>query len=174
MEVKESEKSHQYLTFVLADEVYGVEVSKVREVLELIDITRVPRMPEFMRGVINLRGGVVPVIDLGLKFEMNALVNTVNTCIIVLEIEVNGDEVVVGALADSVREVIELESEQIEPAPRIGTSLDTEFIKGIGKQGDEFIIVLNIDRIFSAGELAAVQLEEVTADMAEASQESGS
>ncbi len=172
MEAKENEKTNQYLTFMLAEEVYGVEVSKVREVLELIDITKVPRMPDFMRGVINLRGGVVPVIDLGLKFEMNAIVNTVNTCIIVLEITVNGDEVVVGALADSVREVIELESEQIEPAPRIGTTLDTEFIKGIGKREEEFIIVLNIDRIFSAGELAAVQVDQVTADMADASQQS--
>lgn len=149
--------TNQYLTFILAEEVYGVEVSKVREVLELIDITKVPRMPAFMRGVINLRGGVVPVIDLGLKFDMDAIVNTVNTCIVVLEIAINGDEVTVGALADSVREVIELEPDQIEPAPRIGTTLDTEFIKGIGKRDDEFIIILNIDRIFSADELVAVQ-----------------
>lgn len=157
MEAIETKATNQYLTFMVADEVYGVEVSKVREVLEVIDITRVPRMPDFMRGVINLRGGVVPVIDLGLKFGMDPIVNTVNTCIIVLEVEVSGEEVVVGALADSVREVIELNIGSIEPAPKIGTSLDTEFINGIGKRDEEFIIILDIDRIFSVSELAAVQ-----------------
>ncbi|WP_020613755.1 chemotaxis protein CheW [Sediminispirochaeta bajacaliforniensis] len=147
----------QFLTFMLSEEVYGVEVSKVREVLEVIDITKVPRMPPFMRGVINLRGGVVPVVDLAMKFGMDAIVNTVNTCIIVLEVEVNGDLVVVGALADSVREVIELDLSQIEPAPRIGTTLNTEFIEGIGKRDDEFIIILTIDRIFSVSEITAVK-----------------
>lgn len=147
----------QFLTFMLSEEVYGVEVSKVREVLEVIDITKVPRMPPFMRGVINLRGGVVPVVDLAMKFGMDAIVNTVNTCIIVLEVEVNGDLVVVGALADSVREVIELDPSQIEPAPRIGTTLNTEFIEGIGKRDDEFIIILTIDRIFSVSEITAVK-----------------
>jgi purine-binding chemotaxis protein CheW len=160
MEAKKTGTVQQYLTFMLAQEVYGVEVSKVREVLELIDITRVPRMPEFMRGVINLRGGVVPVIDLGLKFGMDAIVNTINTCIVVLEIELNEQDIVVGALADSVREVIELDSSEIEPAPKIGTTLNTDFISGIGKSSDNFIIILNIDRIFSANELAAVKVVE--------------
>ena len=120
-------------------------------------VTKVPRTPEFMRGVINLRGGVVPVVDMRLKFGMSRTEKSVNTCIIIVEIEVDGEKTVLGALADSVQEVIELEDGQIEPPPRIGTRLKTEFIKGMGKREEEFIILLEIDRVFSSEELAMVQ-----------------
>jgi purine-binding chemotaxis protein CheW len=146
----------QYLTFRLEREMYGVQVSKVKEVLEYIDITRVPRMPEYMRGVINLRGSVVPVIDMRLKFGLEAIEPTVDTCIIVIEVDTDGETITVGALADSVSEVIEIQPSEIEPAPKIGSTLDTTFIKGMGKHRDEFIIILDIDKIFTSQEISAV------------------
>lgn len=147
----------QYLTFRLEDEIFALDISKVREVLDFTSITKVPRTPEFMRGVINLRGSVVPVVDMRLKFGMSITERTVNTCIIIVEISVDGDTTVLGALADSVQEVIELEPQQIEPAPRIGTRLKTDFIRGMGKRDEQFVIILDIDKIFSVDELALVQ-----------------
>jgi purine-binding chemotaxis protein CheW len=151
---------NQYLTFTLDDEVFGLAIDKVREVLDFTTVTRVPQTPPYMRGVINLRGSVVPVIDLNLKFGMNKTEKTVNTCIIIAEIEMDGEVTVLGALADSVQEVVELEPEHIEPAPKIGTKLNTAFIKGMGKRDDVFIILLDIDKVFSLEELAVVQKVE--------------
>ena len=147
----------QYLTFTLADEVFAVDVARVREILEITNITKVPQVPDFMRGVINLRGCVVPVIDLRLKFGMEETAQTVNTCIIVVEVQMDGENIVLGALADSVQEVIEMESSQIEAAPQIGTHLKTEFLKGMGKHDNRFVMILDIDKVFSGNELAAVQ-----------------
>jgi purine-binding chemotaxis protein CheW len=127
-------------------------------VLDYTTITKVPKMPQFMRGVINLRGGVVPVIDLRLKFGLNMSDNTVDTCIIIMEINLDGETTLLGALADSVQEVITLDSGMIEPPPKIGTRLNTEFIKGMGKKNDDFIILLDIDRVFSSEELSLVQV----------------
>ncbi len=147
----------QYLTFKLEDEVFALDIGKVREVLDFTSITKVPRTPEFMRGVINLRGSVVPVVDLRLKFGMSKTEKTVNTCIIIVEVTVDEETTVLGALADSVQEVLDLEPGHIEPAPKIGTRLNTEFIKGMGKRDNRFIIILDIDKIFSSDELAIVQ-----------------
>jgi purine-binding chemotaxis protein CheW len=147
----------QYLTFKLEDEVFALDIGKVREVLDFTSITKVPRTPEFMRGVINLRGSVVPVVDLRLKFGMTRTEKTVNTCIIIVEVTVDEETTVLGALADSVQEVLDLEPGSIEPAPKIGTRLNTEFIKGMGKRDNRFIIILDIDKIFSTDELALVQ-----------------
>ena len=144
----------QYLTFRLAEEVFALDISKVREVLDFTAITKVPRTPEFMRGVINLRGNVVPVVDMRLKFGMTMTEKTVNTCIIIVEIDLDGDTTVLGALADSVQEVVDLEPDKIEPAPKIGTRLRTEFITGMGKRDDQFIIILDIDKVFSVDELS--------------------
>jgi purine-binding chemotaxis protein CheW len=146
----------QYLTFKLDDEVFALDISKVREVLDFTTITKVPRTPEFMRGVINLRGSVVPVVDLRLKFGMTKTENTVNTCIIIVEVTVDDETTVLGALTDSVQEVLDLEPGHIEPAPKIGTRLNTEFIKGMGKRDSNFIIILDIDKVFSIEELAMV------------------
>ncbi|MGE5401525.1 MAG: chemotaxis protein CheW [Ignavibacteriales bacterium] len=150
-------EARQYLTFKLKEEVFGIDVAQVREILDYIKITKVPQTPDFMCGVINLRGSVVPVIDMRLKFGMEKTEKTVNTCIVVMEVRLDGETIILGALVDSVQEVFELESQDIEPAPRIGTRLNTEFIKGMGKRDDKFIIILNIDKIFSFEELEMVQ-----------------
>ncbi len=146
----------QYLTFKLDDEVFALDVSKVREILEITNITKVPQTPDFMRGVINLRGSVVPVIDMRLKFGMSATEQTVNTCIIVVEINMDGETTILGALADSVQEVVEMEPESIEPAPHIGTKLNTDFIKGMGKVDANFVMLLDIDKVFSSAELTDI------------------
>ena len=158
----------QYLTFKLDDEVFALDISKVREVLDFTKVTKVPRTPEFMRGVINLRGSVVPVVDLRLKFGMSQTERKVNTCIIIVEVTVDTETAVLGALADSVQEVLDLEPKDIEPAPRIGTRLNTEFINGMGKQGNNFIIILDIDKIFSSGDLAMVNTTRVQGGAGEA------
>jgi len=147
----------QYLTFKLGEEIFALDVAKVREVLDFTTVTRVPRTPEFMRGVINLRGSVVPVVDLRLTFGMTKTEKTVNTCIVVVEVSLDGESVIVGALADSVEEVIDLEPDQIEAPPSIGASVKTEFIQGIGKRETGFLIILDIDRVFSAAELGALK-----------------
>jgi purine-binding chemotaxis protein CheW len=148
----------QYLSFKLGDEVFAVDVAKVREILDVTAITKVPQTPEYMRGVINLRGSVVPVMDMRLKFGLPATERTVDTCIIVMEVVHDGETMVLGTLADSVQEVLELEPDQIEPPPSIGTRLRTDFIKGMGKYNDLFIIILDIDRIFNADDLATVAI----------------
>lgn len=153
MELSDVEEVSTYLTFGLGGETFAFAVNHVREVLDLTDITRVPRTPDFMRGVINLRGAVVPVVDMRIKFGLPVQADTVDTCIIVAEIELDGEVTVIGALSDSVKEVFQLDDAQIEPPPSIGTQLSTEFIKGMGKQGEEFIIILDVNRIFSGDEL---------------------
>ncbi|MFW6339020.1 MAG: chemotaxis protein CheW [Alkalispirochaetaceae bacterium] len=147
---------NQYLTFTLAGEQYAVEVGKVKEVLEYTSVTKVPRTLEFMRGVINLRGSVVPVIDLRLKFDLGETEKTIDTSIIVMEVQIGGETVVLGTLADSVQEVIGMDASQMEPAPSIGTTVKSDFIRGIGKQEDQFIMILDIDAVFSETEISAV------------------
>ncbi len=147
----------QYLTFRLGEEVFGLDVGKAREILDMTTITKVPRTPEFLRGVINLRGNVVPVVDMRLKFGMATVENTVDTCIIVTEVTLDGETTVLGALVDSVQEVFDLEPGQIEPAPRIGTRLRTEFLQGMGKRDGKFIMLLDVDKVFSCDELSLVQ-----------------
>jgi purine-binding chemotaxis protein CheW len=167
MSVTDITDTRQYLTFKLADEVFAIEVSKVREVLDFTTITKIPRTPDFMSGVINLRGNVVPVVDLRLCFEMSKTEKTVNTCIVVMEMSIEGEATVIGALADSVEEVIDLEPEHIQPAPRMGTQIRTEFIKGMGTRDAQFIMILDIDRVFSAEELSAVRTSEGSKPLAE-------
>jgi purine-binding chemotaxis protein CheW len=153
-------ETRQYLTFRLGNEIFATDVAKVREVLDLTTITAIPRTPAFMAGVINLRGSVVPVVDLRLCFEMSKTENTRNTCIVVVEVLLDDGVAVIGALTDSVEEVIDLEPDQIEPAPRIGTQVHTDFIRGMGKRNTQFIMILDIDRVFSAEQLAAIQTQE--------------
>jgi purine-binding chemotaxis protein CheW len=163
MAVTSVTETTQFLTFKLGDEVFALDIAKVREVLDFTTVTKVPRTPEFMRGVINLRGSVVPVVDLRLKFGMTRTESSVNTCIIITEVTVDNDTTVLGALADSVQEVLDLEPGSIAPAPKIGTKLKTEFIKGMGRRDDRFIIILDIDKVFSSDELSLVKQEETTA-----------
>lgn len=149
--------AQQYLTFGLGNETFAVDVAKTREVLDDISITAVPQTPDYMLGVINLRSSVVPVIDMRMKFNMEKVAQTVDSCIIVLEVNVDGDLIVVGALTDSVREVLDINPDQIEPPPRLGTKLNTDFIQGMGNCNDEFVIILDIDKVFSVDELNLVQ-----------------
>lgn len=150
-------ETSRYLTFKLEDEVFALDVGQVREVLDLSPITKVPKSPDFLSGVINVRGSVVPVVNLRLKFGMPKIETTLDTRIVVMELDLEGETVIVGAIADSVHEVMELEPGQIEPPPKIGSRWRTEFIKGIGKRDEQFIIILDIDRIFSSDELALVE-----------------
>ncbi len=153
-------QTQQYLTFGLGGEVFALETGSVREVIELVPVTRIPKTPPFMRGVINLRGHAVPVVDLRLKFEMPSAQDTVNTCIIIVDVEVEGEKCFMGAIVDSVREVFEMSSDQISPPPRMGTSIRADFIKAMGKQNEEFIMILDIAKVFSPDELAVVQKAE--------------
>ena len=152
MSAAEAAVSTQYLTFKLGEEIFALDVAEVREILDFTTVTKVPRTPSFMRGVINLRGSVVPVMDLRLKFGMSATEQTVNSCIIVVEMSLEGDNIVIGVLADAVQEVIDMEPEQIEPAPRIGTNLNMDYILGMGKHNGTFMMILDIDRIFNDAE----------------------
>lgn len=145
--------TQQYLTFGLGDEVFALETGSVREVIELVPVTRIPKTPPFMRGVINLRGHAVPVVDLRIKFDMPQVRDTVNTCIIIVDVEVEGENSHMGAIVDSVREVFEMGSDRINPPPRMGTSIRADFIKGMGKQNEEFIMILDIAKVFSQEEL---------------------
>lgn len=150
----------QYLTFRLGEEMFALDVGQVREILDVTTITRVPRSPNFMRGVINVRGSVVPVVDLRLKFGMTGTEQTVDTRIVVMEIVLDGEQTVIGSLADAVHDVMELDSAAIEDAPKIGAKWNSSFIRGIGKHNDQFIIILDVDRVFSAEELAMVKSRE--------------
>ncbi len=146
----------QYLTFTLDGEQYAADVSRVREVLELLPLTKLPRMPEYMKGVINIRGSVVPVVDLRQKFGMSAVEETVDTSIIVMDVGDGEKRMTVGCLTDSVEEVIEIMPESVEPPPSFGTKVDTEFISGIAKRDEQFIIVLDINRVFDDAEIASL------------------
>ena len=153
MSVAKITEARQYLTFKMEEEIFALDVGKVREILDYTTITKVPQTPDYLKGVINLRGSVVPVVDMRLKFNMPAQDRTVDTCIIVVEITIEQEQTILGALVDSVQEVFELEPSQVEPAPRIGTKLNTDFILGMGKRDDSFVIILDIDRVFSSEEL---------------------
>jgi len=141
----------KYLTFRLDDEEYGVEILKVRELIGMMDITAVPRMPTYMKGVINLRGNVIPVIDLRLKFELKEIEHTDQTCIIVVNV---GREI--GIIVDTVSEVLDITGDNIEPPPSMGGSLDTTFILGMGKVGDDVKILLDIDKVLTGNELTDI------------------
>lgn len=138
-----------YLIFKLGDEQFAIPVARVREVLDLSEITRVPTAPPYMRGVVNVRGSAVPVVDLRMKFGLPTIVDTVNTRIIVLELELDGESTVVGGLADSVHEVLELDPAQIHEPPRLAMRWRADMIEGLGKKGDQFLIVLDVARVFA-------------------------
>lgn len=145
----------QYMTFKLGDELFAINVSQVREVLEVLQITKVPTAPAYMRGVVNVRGQAIPVVDLRLRFGLPSIADTVHTRVIVMELSLDGETAVIGGLADSVHEVIELEPGNINPPPRIAMRWRTDFILGMGKRGDDFIIILDVNAVFSSEELVA-------------------
>lgn len=157
-------QSVQYITFRLGDELFAINVAQVREVLDLTLITKVPTAPAFMRGVVNVRGSAVPVVDLRQRFGLPPTPETVNTRILVLEIEIEGERAVLGGIADSVHEVIELEPAQIVPPPTIAMRWRSEFIQGMGKRGDEFIILLDINAVFSVVEITSTRMTAAAAE----------
>lgn len=163
MSVPAITEAQQYLTFRLGEETFALEVAKVREILDFTPLTKVPRTPDFMRGVINLRGGVVPVVDLRLKFDLSRTEKTINTCIIVVEVTLDGTTTLLGALSDSVQEVFDLAPEQIESPPRLGNRLKTDFLKGMGKRNEQFVMILDIDKVFSCDELEMARQAQETA-----------
>lgn len=147
---------NQFLTFLVNQETYAVSVGHIREVLEFQSPSVVPRMPDYMRGIINLRGSVVPVIDLKMKFGLGETEKTVDASVIVSEIELEGKEIILGLLTDAVSEVIEIAPEEIEPSPSIGTAIDSSFIEGMGKKGEDFFVILNINKVLTSGEIAEI------------------
>lgn len=165
-------QNNQYLTFRLEDEQYSVSVYSVREVLEYVPITRLPQTAAYLKGVINLRGMGIPFIDLRTKFGMPEAPITKDTSIVVLDIQGRDGLLIIGALADSVQEVIELEDTDIEPAPRFGNNMAIEYIQGIGKKDGKFIIILNIDRILSTDEI--IDLSQVDTHTAQEALAKGS
>ena len=144
------------LSFKVGEELFAANVSKVVEILEVTKITKVPRSPEYMRGVVNLRGSVLPVIDTRLKFGMPAAIDTVDTCIMVLNIQMENESYVLGALVDAVQEVFEITNDQIKPAPTIGSKYKSEFIDGMIRLNEEFIMLLQVDKVFSSEEIITV------------------
>jgi purine-binding chemotaxis protein CheW len=141
--------NRQYLTFTMRKEHFAIEIAKVREVLDVSTLTRIPRMPDYLSGVINLRGNVVPVMDLGLKLGMKAIERTKNTSIMIVEVAIAGEEVELGVLTDTVQMVLDLPPEEVEPVPRMGTDLHTDFIKGLGRHQDQLLIILDINAILA-------------------------
>ncbi|HMB94457.1 MAG TPA: chemotaxis protein CheW [Tepidisphaeraceae bacterium] len=148
-----SDRGGKYLTFALGKEEYGLEILKVREIMGLMDITAVPRTPSYVKGVINLRGQVITVIDLRAKFGMPTVEKTDQTCIIVVEIESSGRKLSTGIIVDRVSEVQNIAAEKIEDAPSLGTKEDEDFILGMGKIGDSVKILLDIDKVLSTNDI---------------------
>lgn len=157
MENEAALSSNSYLSFKVGQELFAAHVSKVLNILEMTKITVVPRAPEYMLGVINLRGAVLPVIDSRIKFGMPVTEHTNDTCIIVTEVKIDNDTVRVGALVDSVQEVLEIEKEEILPPPSIGSQYQTDFIRGVMNVKEQFIMVLDMDKVFSTEEILALK-----------------
>ncbi len=151
-----AEKSGKYLTFQLEEEEYGIGILKVKEIIGMMPITSVPRTPEFVKGVINLRGKVIPVMDLRLKFSMGEIPYNDRTCIIVVEIDSQDSTVLIGIVVDAVSEVLNINEDEIEEAPTFGSKLDTDYILGMAKMEGGVKILLDIDRVLSAKEIEAL------------------
>ncbi len=146
----------KHLTFTLGEEVYGVVILKVQEIIKLMAVTRVPRTPDYVRGVINLRGKVIPVVDLRAKFGMESIKDTERTCIIVVEVAGTNQGITMGVLVDAVSEVLEVAAEQIEPPPSFGTAVSTDFILGMGKVDEKVVMLLDVDKVLSSDEVTVV------------------
>jgi purine-binding chemotaxis protein CheW len=147
----------KYLTFSLANEEYGIGILKVKEIIGMMPITSIPRTPEFVKGVINLRGKVIPVVDLRLKFSMESIDYTDRTCIIVVEIDSNMETLLIGIVVDEVSEVLNIKAEDIEEAPAFGTRLDTDYILGMAKTDGGVKILLNIDKVLSSSDIEVLE-----------------
>jgi purine-binding chemotaxis protein CheW len=163
--IPESDQA-QYLTFLIGSEEYAVALLRIREIIEYDTVTRVPSTPAWIRGVINVRGSVVPVVDLAVKFGLPESAVTRRTCIVIVEVLLEGQETAMGVIADSVNQVVDLGPREIEPAPAFGTRVKVDFLAGMGKLGKRFALILDIDRVLSTGELlaAAAAADTTSAD----------
>lgn len=151
---------NQYLTFYVAGEEYAVTIVKVTEIIECVSLTHVPGTPAWIRGVLNLRGAVVPVVDLAVKFGLPPTVLTRRTCVVMIEIEHDGERLVLGVMADSVHQVVELGPDQIQPPPSFGPRVRVDCIQGMGVTNESLVVLLDIDRVLSAAEILAASLVE--------------
>ncbi|MDP8567340.1 chemotaxis protein CheW [Methylophilus aquaticus] len=144
----------QYLTFVLGREVFAINILNIKEIIEYGNVTEVPKMPGFIRGVINLRGAVVPVIDMAARFDKPTAEITRKTCIVIIEVAHEDSTQVVGVMVDAVNEVLDIEAGEIEPSPNFGANIRADFIEGMGKIAGKFVIILNVNKVLSVGEIA--------------------
>ncbi len=147
-------EAQQYLTFTLGGEMFAIEILNIKEIIEYGSLTTVPMMPEFVRGVINLRGRVVPVIDLSVRFGRQAAETTKRTCNVIIEVQAEGETIDIGIVVDAVSEVLEIPASEIEPAPSFGAKIRADFISGMGKVNGKFVIILGLDKVLSVGEMA--------------------
>lgn len=150
------DEPQQYLTFMLTGESYAINIQRIKEIIQYGELTEVPRMPDFIRGVINLRGAVVPVIDLSSRFGKAPTVVSRRNCIIIIEIEVGNETQSIGVMVDAVNAVLEIPAAEIEPAPKFGANIHTDFIAGMGKISGKFVIILNIQYVLSMDDMAAL------------------
>jgi purine-binding chemotaxis protein CheW len=150
------QEMQQYLTFMLGGEVFAIGILHIKEIIEYGHLTTVPMMPAFIRGVINLRGAVVPVVDLASRFGRKPSEVTRKSCIVIIELDVEGETQVVGVVVDAVNEVLEIAGADIEPPPSFGTRIRSDFIAGMGKVQERFVIILNVNQVLSAEELALI------------------
>jgi len=157
------EDALQYLTFSLGDEVFAIDIRSVREIIQHGSMTVVPLMPEFVRGIINLRGAVVPVIDLQSRFGRPKAEFGKKTCVIIFDVGPDGDKVELGLLVDAVSEVIDIAPSAIEPPPQFGTTIQREFIRGLGKVGSEFIVILEPERALNIDDMVALTEQNLIA-----------
>jgi len=151
------EQARQYLTFLLGGEMFAIGILNIKEIIEYGSLTEVPMMPEFIRGVINLRGAVVPVVDLSARFGKKRTDITRRTCIVIIEVETDGEKHDVGVVVDSVSEVLEIPAGEIEPAPSFGAKIRADFIQGMGKVNGKFVIILSVNNVLSLDDLALLE-----------------
>ncbi|PSU47524.1 chemotaxis protein CheW [Photobacterium frigidiphilum] len=150
-------EQQQFLTFLLREELFAINIRPIKEIIEYGQLTKVPMVPEFVRGVINVRGNVVPIIDLSMRFGWPTTLVTKRSCIVIVEVESEGESLEIGVLVDAVSEVIDISLTDIEPAPSFGAKLRTDFIQGMGKVNDEFIVLLNVSHVLSVDELSSLE-----------------
>jgi len=162
--LREVEERIQLLTFLIGQEEYAVSIHRTREIIEYPPITQVPGTPAFIRGVLNLRGSVVPVVDLALKFGLPSAPVTNRTCVVILEVELGEESAVMGVIADAVSQVVELSRDEIEEPPSFGTQVRVDYLLGMGRSGQRFVLMLDIDKVLSEGELLAAREAAETAD----------
>jgi purine-binding chemotaxis protein CheW len=165
MEIKKSQEAvqQQFLTFFLAKEEYAVNIQRVKEIIEYTTVTKVPKVPQWIRGVINLRGNVVPVVDLAVRFGLEQRPVTKTTCIVIVEVEQDSERAVMGVIADAVNQVIDFAPKDIEEPPAFGTRVRLEYLLGMGKLGKKFALILNIDSVLSTADLLTVSALQTAA-----------